>query len=237
MTPHDLASIIECHVLDVYRSRYIPKHSTVVDLGAGIGEFSMLASKVIGNNGTIIAIEPSPDDFNTLTKNLKENRCNNVIPLNIAVSDHSEDLTLQFKGKRFKTKSDSLFNILNEVDIKLETIKFMKMDIEGAERIVIPLSLDIIGKLSYMAMEIHDSYYRELLPIMRNLGFDFRRIRRSTYLFNAVRSLALNTKDTYKLYMKFKETGESPGMSKILRGIEISDSDSLVVGVFKKIKV
>ncbi len=231
-----MAAIVECYILDVYRSKYIPKYSTVVDLGAGIGEFSILASKVIGNKGKVIAVEPSPDDFTTLIKNLKENGCNNVIPLNMAVSDHAVDLTLEFKGKRFNTKADSLFNILNDVNVDRETVKFMKMDIEGAEKTVIPSSLEIIRKLDYLAIEIHDSYQRELLPIMANLGFGFRRIKRSAYLFNAFKSIALHTKDTFRLYNRFTESGENPGMSKIIGGIELSNSDNLVVGVFKKLK-
>ena len=234
--PHDIAAIIESYVLNVYNIQNITKGSVVVDVGAGIGEFAVLASSIVGKEGKVIAIEPSPDDFKTLTENLKANGCDNVIPLNIAVSDHAVDLTLEFKGKIFNTKADSLLNILNGVNVNLETVKFMKMDIEGAEKTVIPSSLDIIRKLNYLAMEIHDSYYRELLPIMTNLGFEFRRIKRSAYLFNAFKSLAMHTKDTYRLYSKFKETGENPGMGKIMGGIEISNSDNLVVGVFKKLE-
>ena len=59
----------------------------MVDIGAGIGEFALLASRRAGSKGKVIAIEPSPEDYATLLLNIRKNGCNNVIPLNVAVSD------------------------------------------------------------------------------------------------------------------------------------------------------
>lgn len=129
--PRDIAAIIENLVLDVYNRKKIHTGETVIDLGAGIGEFSITASKIVGPKGKVIAIEPSLDDFQTLLLNLNANNCRNVIPLNMAVSNRSEMLQLNFKGKTFGCKADSLGNILSELNIKTDAIKFMKMDIEG----------------------------------------------------------------------------------------------------------
>ncbi|MCL4314798.1 MAG: FkbM family methyltransferase, partial [Candidatus Thermoplasmatota archaeon] len=74
----------------------------MVDVGAGIGEFSVLASSIVGKEGKVIAIEPSPEDFKTLQYNIKENKCSNVIPINSAVSNKKEKLSLTFKGKNFE---------------------------------------------------------------------------------------------------------------------------------------
>ena len=60
--PHDIAAIIESWVLNVYRIQKIKRGSVVVDVGAGIGEFAVLASDKVGKEGKVIAIEPSPDD-------------------------------------------------------------------------------------------------------------------------------------------------------------------------------
>ena len=159
---HDIAAIIECYILDVYKSRNIRKGDTLIDIGAGVGEFAVLASKLVGNNGKVIAIEPSPDDFNTLLMNLKNNFCNNVIPLNMAISDKREKIKLQFKGKTFESNADSLANILRNLDTGYRKIRFMKMDIEGGERLAIPSSLEIIENLDFLAIEIHGGYANEL---------------------------------------------------------------------------
>ena len=41
--PHDIAAVIECYILDVYKSRNIRKGDTLIDIGAGVGEFAVLA--------------------------------------------------------------------------------------------------------------------------------------------------------------------------------------------------
>ena len=92
--------------------RNIKKGDTVIDIGAGIGEFSVLASKLVGERGKVISIEPSPEDFDTLMVNLKTNKCHNVTPLNLAISDLPEKLKLEFKGKTFESNANSLENIL-----------------------------------------------------------------------------------------------------------------------------
>ncbi|MEM0135147.1 MAG: FkbM family methyltransferase [Thermoplasmatales archaeon] len=130
--PHDIATIIENYVLDVYRSRLINKSDTVLDLGAGIGEFSSIASKKVGSRGTVIAIEPSPDDYETLLTNLKENQCHNVISINAAVADFRGELELNFKRNMFKSMCEPLQDILNERNVG--KIDFCKMDIEEEKR-------------------------------------------------------------------------------------------------------
>ena len=129
--PHDIAAIIECYILDVYKSSNIRKGDTVIDIGAGIGEFSVLASKLVGEHGKVISIESSPNDFNTLQMNLKDNSCDNIMPLNLAISDKPEKIKLEFKGKTFESSADSLANKLRTLNIDPERIRFMKMDIEG----------------------------------------------------------------------------------------------------------
>ena len=88
--PHDIAAIIESYVLNVYRIRKIKGRSVVLDIGAGIGEFSLLASSKVGAEGKVIAIEPSPDDFKTLQINIKENGCRNVMRVIIPYSKTSK---------------------------------------------------------------------------------------------------------------------------------------------------
>lgn len=91
-------------MLDVYNIKSISAGDYVLDLGAGIGEFAVLASKRVGDNGLVIAIEPSPIDFSMLKLNLSENKCHNVIPVNLAVSDKSGELGLSFKGGRIQSR-------------------------------------------------------------------------------------------------------------------------------------
>ena len=234
--PHDIAAIIESYVLNVYRIQKIKRRNVVVDVGAGIGEFAVLASDKVGKEGKVIAIEPSPDDFKTLQDNIRLNGCNNVIPINSAVSDKKERLILKFKGKEFEAEGETLSNILSNLDIPVSSLNYMKMDIEGGERSVIPSSIDISRRIDYLAIEIHDSFSSELVPYMFNLGFRFCRIERKEYLFNAIRQAIIHPFDVYRMWNAFTGTGENPGLRKISTGIDISMSKELVVGLFYKTK-
>ena len=205
-----------------------------MDIGAGIGEFAILASNKVGKEGKVIAIEPSPDDFKTLQDNVEENSCSNVIPINSAVSDKKEKLLLTFKGREFEAEAETLSNILSNLDIAVNSVNYVKMDIEGGERSVIPTSIDIIRRIDYLAIEIHDGFFSELIPYMQDLGFGFSRIERKEYLLNAIKQVLLHPIDSYKLWKDFKGTGENPGLRKISTGIDISNSQDLVVGLFFK---
>jgi len=108
----------------------------------------------------------------------------------------------------------------------------MKMDIEGGERRAIPSSIEIIEKLDFLAIEIHEGYADELIPFMNNLGFDFKRVNRKSYLCNAFKSALSHPRQVYEIYKLFKQSGEFLGFGKIFSGIEISSSDDLIVGTF-----
>ena len=51
---------------------------TVIDCGANIGYFSVLASQLVGPRGNVIAVEPDRDNLTLLTHNLWRNGCENV---------------------------------------------------------------------------------------------------------------------------------------------------------------
>ena len=233
---HDIAALIENNILDVYQSRNIRMGDTVLDIGAGIGEFSIIASRLAGADGTVVAIEPSPDDFRTLLSNLKENGCKNMIPINIGVSDSARIVEIEFKGKKFNSKVDSLAPIMESLKVDKKRLKFMKMDVEGAETSIIPTSIEIVKSLDYLAIEMHGGSHGKIVPLLDSLGFIFERVSRKNYLMNAMKFSLRHPVQSFHILSAFSGSGEWPGAKKVLGGIEISRSDDLVVGIFKKIE-
>ena len=227
---HDLAAIIESQVLNVYRTELINIGDTVLDLGAGIGDFALLASEKVGPNGKAIAIEPSPDDYQCLLNNIKANNCENIHPINMAVADFEGVIDLEFKVKKFKSKCRSLPDILK--DVNYDKIDFVKMDIEDAEKNVIPQNITIFRNIRYLSLEIQNGYQNQLIQFMYDLGFVFCRISKRKHLWNALRFTAKNLIKSYDLIKLLKKAGEYPGYKKIMDGIEIEGSDNLVVGTF-----
>ena len=203
-------------------------------LERGIGEFSIIASRLAGTDGTVVAIEPSQDDFRTLLSNLKENGCKNVIPVNIGVSDSARIVEIEFKGKKFNSKVDSLAHIMESLKVDRNRLKFMKMDVEGAETSIIQSSIEILKSLDYLAIEMHGGSHGKIVPLLNSLGFIFERVSRKRYIPNAMKFSMRHPVQSFRILSAFSGSGEWPGARKVLGGIEISRSDDLIVGVFKK---
>ena len=111
----------------------------VVDIGANIGEFSLA---VLNKNRdvSIVALEPSPKEYEFLVNNLKSARANT---LNIGAWNKPDSLTFYSKGetadnslfefKGYTRKSEVKLDTLNNVLKDTDTIKLLKIEAEGGE--------------------------------------------------------------------------------------------------------
>lgn len=121
----------------------VKKDFVVIDAGAHVGIFTIKASREAGNKGTIIACEPHPTTYALLVTNVKNNKCENVMPLNIALSNCkvkaklylsdrlSENSMVPISNKWILINVDTLDNIVKKNGLK--RVDFMKIDVEGAE--------------------------------------------------------------------------------------------------------
>ena len=67
---------------------------TVIDAGANVGYFTLLAAKAVGNNGRVIAIEPEKINFSALTENIHRNKFHHVTALKCALGSNEGESTL-----------------------------------------------------------------------------------------------------------------------------------------------
>lgn len=69
--------------LGAFLERALRPGMTFVDVGANIGYFTVMAARLVGPEGRVIAIEPEGDNLALLGANLWRNRCQNttVVPL------------------------------------------------------------------------------------------------------------------------------------------------------------
>lgn len=126
--------------------KQVKKGDVVMDIGANIGYYTILASKKVGPSGKVYAFEPYSKNLTLLKKNIALNTCTNVVVVAEAVSDTSakkpfevdranpgESRLAAHKSK----KSDMLVTTITlDSFLKREKIKkadVIKMDIEGAE--------------------------------------------------------------------------------------------------------
>lgn len=164
------------------------KGEIVVDVGAHIGKYTILASKLVEKKGKVIALEPEPENFKILTKNCELNNCKNVILLNYAVWDSTKDLklflteattehSLKKKTEKFiKVKTISLDRLFEKM--KLKKVDWLKIDVEGAEIEAIRGALKSLEKkLIYkIILEAGPSNFKKLQTIFKKNGYSIKRI-------------------------------------------------------------
>lgn len=131
----------------------LPRNGVFVDVGANIGCFSLLASRVIGKNGKILAIEPSSRDYARLVENVRNNNLTDLISTyRLAISDKSEivKLSIAYEERSFlntlrtdfslkgidkigveDVQSVSIDDLISKINVK--RVDVLKLDIEGSE--------------------------------------------------------------------------------------------------------
>lgn len=127
--------------------KHLKTGNTFVDVGAHIGYFTVLAADLVGPSGHVYAFEPNPRSFNLLQKNIRVNKFKNVTLFNKAVTNKVGELNLyanrlntgdtriskpDFESKAIKVKTTTL-----DIELKGKTADFIKIDVQGAEPLVI----------------------------------------------------------------------------------------------------
>lgn len=79
--------------------RFLLAGDTFVDVGASIGFHSILAARLVGPEGTVLAFEPSPAGAASIRANAAANGCGNVLVAPVAVSDSIGSAWLEGAGE------------------------------------------------------------------------------------------------------------------------------------------
>ena len=121
-------------------SREVRPNSVFWDIGANVGFYSLLASKLVGS-GKVFAFEPAPRNLSYLKKHLALNRVTNVEVLAIAVSDRNGTCSFEIEETGFMghlsgegeitVPTATLDSLVEEG--KVLPPDYVKMDIEGEE--------------------------------------------------------------------------------------------------------
>jgi FkbM family methyltransferase len=167
----DSASFLSAHqeifVEEIYRFPFEGDSPSIVDLGANIG-LATLWFKRQYPGARIVALEPDPDVFACLERNVRQNRLAGLELVNKAA--WSEDATLRFvqdgaDGGRAADPADArLADRRQVVEVQALAIEpflagrpidFLKIDIEGAEAVVLAACRAHLPRIRWLFVEYH----------------------------------------------------------------------------------
>ena len=140
-------------------SQLVQVGDVAFDVGANVGEYSVLLSRQCGAAGQVWAFEPVPDTYWRLRETLALNRCGNVTPVQAAVGDKSGTVQMNLFEPQYSawntlgmpemvTPEGERVSPAKSVDVpsctldefrrceKIEKIHFLKVDVEGFEEAV-----------------------------------------------------------------------------------------------------
>ncbi|CAL9303591.1 hypothetical protein SUDANB135_03658 [Streptomyces sp. SudanB135_2055] len=195
-----LFGVWEPHLTAWLRRRLRPGDA-FVDVGANIGVFSVLASRLVGDAGRVVAIEASPVLHRRLAQHVRLNACANVRAVNAAVSDSRGTLTFVLASSRntgansivpYDGPAESTFEIgarpLPELlePAEVASARVIKIDVEGAEGGVVrglaPMlrglrpDAEICVEVTPERMARLGDRVDDLLAVMRDAGFHVYRL-------------------------------------------------------------
>lgn len=173
-------------------------NQTVIDVGAHIGLYTLIACRMVGPNGKVFSTEPDKSNLKVLRKNVAINKFKNAVVLPIALSctNGKEKIyagimptgssfypTLsraRYKVRAVKEiKTVTLDSLIEE--LKLKDVDWIKIDVESADLNVLRGGKSFLQK-SKKAKIIIEASQLKTLEYLQNLGFKVRRVSSSNYI-------------------------------------------------------
>lgn len=197
-----LGQVWEPEVVKALQQRLGPGMA-FVDIGANLGYYSVLASRLVGSSGQVLAFEPELENLHLLVRNLQENGCANVEIFPYAVGSklayaglhlcswssggHSLALERVEGGTTKRVVSVALDEFFG-AEVRIDAIK---MDIEGGEWNALQGMPRILRdpRLKTLIVECHPEFLDSLglkpesvLSFLREIGFRMEQLDSLNYL-------------------------------------------------------
>jgi len=164
----------------------------MVDVGAYLGYYTLLAARQVGASGRVYAFEPDPASFAWLLRNLHANECRNVVALRKALS-HIPGTYSMYRSSSDPSRSsmaarhgwDEQFGVESETAdrcVDAQAVDVVKIDVEGAETSVLLGMSELLARspdpilfveLNPTALQENRSSQEELIGLLKTLGFQY----------------------------------------------------------------
>ena len=156
--------------------RHLAPGDTFIDLGSNEGFFAVIAAKLVGERGRVLAVEPQSRLQPVIAENLRLNHCQNVtvyrallgaecgmaaITLNTEINPGASSMSTEYMRSRSLLRTErleclTLEALLNRAQV--DHCDLMKVDIESAEWEMFWNAGSTLksGRIRRMAVELHN---------------------------------------------------------------------------------
>lgn len=170
--------------------------SVVLDIGAYIGQYTLLAAKY-ASAGRVIALEPHPISYQRLQAHVACNRLGNVCILHqaagqmpgrlpFALSEQASDsgFSSGWSGETIEVEVVPVDEVVRQMNLK--RVDVMKVDVEGAEGQVLRGAQETLARFHPLLIVEIDRYREQafgdapeaILGYLQNLGYTGHLLRR-----------------------------------------------------------
>lgn len=135
--------------------RFIKSGMIIYDIGAHAGIYSLLFSKLVGQNGKVFAFEPYAENVANFLEHIRLNRLNNIVLIQSSIIDKSGLASFLIGGSSGTGSITHIHTYLQIPTFSLDELVFnfnfplpdlIKMDVEGAEAMIIKGMQRVITK-------------------------------------------------------------------------------------------
>ena len=170
--------------------KYIKENDIVFDIGANVGYYSLLMSKIVGSDGEVHCFEPTSYAFEKLQKNITLNpqiNTSNLILNQKGLASKSskaiEAIESRFSQKiiAYNSPEEISFITLDDYAKNLNKINFIKIDVDGYDYEVISGGMFLLSKLkpivmaevNSQALSLKEKTVDDYLKLYTECGYQF----------------------------------------------------------------
>jgi FkbM family methyltransferase len=167
-----------------FLERSLGEATTVIDIGAHLGFYTLLMSSRVGARGHVLAFEPSPREFHHLKTHIRINRCTNIQPEELALGDRNGHMALFVVDAPWTTRNslrppkiDGVQSVAARVatldeyllEKGIQDVDLIKLDAEGAELKILRGAVSLLSRSRrpIILCEIND-------PVIAECGWEHR---------------------------------------------------------------
>jgi FkbM family methyltransferase len=164
------------------RKHFVLDRGVFLDIGAHIGKYTVTVARRLDGAGRVIAVEPDPDNFRSLRKNVEANGLRNVTLFNVACAavdgeailyrDPCEPIKHSLRkgpGAGIAVQSRSIDSLMASLGI--DEVDLMKLDVEGSEAAVLEGSRETLRRSPQVRVILEAEGPPPWIDAMRDLGF------------------------------------------------------------------